>query len=79
MIQNTIAEAIKHWRQVRGLSQRTLAERTVLSYVHIARLELCQGNPTVSTLETLAKALEIPVVDLLIGPKKATSKQKRGK
>jgi DNA-binding XRE family transcriptional regulator len=79
MIHRAIAEAIKHWRQVRGLSQRALAERTDLSYVHIARLELGQGNPTVSTLESLAKALEIPVVDLLIEPKKATSKKKRGK
>jgi transcriptional regulator with XRE-family HTH domain len=80
MIQNTIAQTIKHWREVRDLSQRALAERTGLSYVHIARLELAQGNPTVATLETLAEALGVDVVDLLTGPKaKRPTKRERGK
>ena len=82
MIQQTIAEAIKHWRQVRSLSQRALAERTGLSNVHIARLELAQGNPTVSTLDTLAEALGIDVVDFFTVPIKAkrpAQKRARGK
>jgi transcriptional regulator with XRE-family HTH domain len=82
MIQQAIAEAIKYWRQVRGLSQRALAEQTGLSYVHIARLELAQGNPTIATLETLAEALGIGVVDLLTGPpqaKRPAPRRARGK
>ncbi len=71
MIHRAIAEALKHWREVRGLSQRGLAERTGLHYVHIARLELAQGNPTVATLETLAEALRIDVVDLFRTPTNA--------
>ena len=82
MIHKTIGEALKHWREVRGLSQRQLAERTGLHYVHIARLELGQGNPTVSTLVTLAEALELEVVDLFTTPGKAkrpARKRARGK
>ena len=57
MTQQAIGKAIKQWRTVRGLSQRGLAERTGLHHVHIGRLERGQGNPTVATLETLAKVL----------------------
>ncbi len=71
MIQATIAEAMKYWRGVRGLSQRALAERTGLTYVHIARLELTKGNPTIGTLERIAEALAIPLVDLITGPPQA--------
>ena len=57
MTQQAIGRAIKRWRTVRGLSQRGLAERAGLHYVHIGRLERGEGNPTVATLETLAKVL----------------------
>jgi transcriptional regulator with XRE-family HTH domain len=57
MTQQAIGRAIKRWRTIRGLSQRGLAERTGLHYVHIGRLERGEGNPTVATLETLAKVL----------------------
>ena len=79
MIQQAIGEAIKHWREVRGLSQRALAERSGLSYVHIARLELGQGNPTVSTLEALAGALRIDVVDFFTERKLPARKRARGR
>jgi len=79
MIQNVIAGAIKYWREVRDLSQRELAERTGLHYVHIARLELGQGNPTVSTLETLAETLRIDVVDLFTVPKAKRPARKRAR
>jgi transcriptional regulator with XRE-family HTH domain len=79
MIQQALAEAIKYWRGVRGLTQRALAERTGLSYVHIARLELAQGNPTIDTLERVALALEIPLVDLIAGPPQAKRPAKRAR
>lgn len=82
MIQTTIAEAINYWREVRGLTQRELAERTGLHHVHIARLELGQGNPTISTLVTLAEALGINVADFFTPPanaKRPVRKQARGK
>jgi transcriptional regulator with XRE-family HTH domain len=79
MIEQAIAEAIKYWRGVRGLSQRALAERTGLSYVHIARLELAQGNPTIGTLAKVAEALEILLLDLLTGPPKAKRPARRAR
>jgi transcriptional regulator with XRE-family HTH domain len=79
MIQQALAEAIKYWRGVRGLTQRALAERTGLSYVHIARLELAQGNPTIGTLERVAEALEIPLVDLITVPPQAKRPARRAR
>jgi len=40
-------------------------------YVMVARLELSQTDPRLSTLERLAAALRIDVVDLLTSPPKA--------
>jgi transcriptional regulator with XRE-family HTH domain len=74
-----IAEAVKRWRAIRGLSQRALAERSGVGYVNIARLELAQVDPRLSTLEKLADALEIRLVDLLTGPTRPARKRARGK
>jgi transcriptional regulator with XRE-family HTH domain len=41
-------------------------------FVHIARLELAQGNPTIDTLVRVAEALEIPLVELITRPPQAT-------
>ena len=63
-----IGDQVRAWREVRGLSQRALAERAGMVYVMVARLELRQTDPRLSTLERLAEALSIDVVDLLTGP-----------
>ena len=70
-----IAEAVKQWRKVRGLSQRALAERAGVGYVNIARLELGQTDPRLSTLQRLAEALGIRLVDLFEGPKRPARKR----
>jgi transcriptional regulator with XRE-family HTH domain len=72
-----IGKAVKRWRQARGLSQRALAERSGVGYVNIARLELGQVDPRLSTLEKLAEALEIRLVDLLTEPKAERPAKKR--
>jgi transcriptional regulator with XRE-family HTH domain len=82
MRRRTIADAVKHWRALRGLSQRELAERADVGQVLIARLELGQTDPRLSTVEKLAEALGIDVADLLTGPperKQPTGKRARGK
>lgn len=66
-----IAEAVREWRRVRGLSQRALAERAGIGYVIIARLELGQTDPRLSTLRKLAEALGVSVPELLTPPRKA--------
>jgi transcriptional regulator with XRE-family HTH domain len=65
--QRAIAETLKQWRAVRGLSQRALAERAGVGYVLIARLELGQTDPRLSTLRRLAEALKIAVGELVDG------------
>ena len=71
MTPKTLGRTIKHWRLDRGLSQRALGERTGLHHVHVGRLERGEGNPTVSTLETLAKVLRKRLVDFFALPAKA--------
>jgi len=64
MQQRTIAEALKHWREVRGISQRDLADRSGVGYASIARIETRRQDPTVGILTRLAEALEIRLADL---------------
>ncbi len=75
MRQTTIAEAVKHWRAFRGLSQRDLAERADVGQVLIARLELGQTDPRLSTLVKLTDALGIQMVDLFTELKRPARKR----
>jgi transcriptional regulator with XRE-family HTH domain len=60
-----MAKRIEEWRAKRGLSQRDLADESGVSREYIARIELGQHDPTLSTLEKLAKALGVKVGGLL--------------
>ncbi len=79
MTPQAVAEILKHWRHLRDLSQRALAERAGITYVHVARLELAQSDPRLSTLVRLAGALEISLVDLLTEPKASRPARKRAR
>jgi transcriptional regulator with XRE-family HTH domain len=56
---------LKKLRAERGMTQEALAEKAGISRSYIARLELGQQDPTLGTLEKLAKALKVPVAKLL--------------
>jgi transcriptional regulator with XRE-family HTH domain len=56
---------LRRLRTKRGLSQQRLAERSGLSREYVARLETGQHNPSLATLQKLAKALGVPVTALL--------------
>ena len=60
-----MAKRIKEWRIKRGLSQRELADESGVSREYIARIELGQHDPTLSTLEKLANALGVKVAKLI--------------
>jgi transcriptional regulator with XRE-family HTH domain len=60
-----MAKRLRELRDKRGLSQRGLAERSGVSREYIARIELGQHDPTLSTLEKLAKALGVRIERLL--------------
>jgi len=60
-----IAMRIKALREKRRMSQEDLAERAGISRGYLARLETARHDPTVTTLEKLARALRVKVAELL--------------
>lgn len=58
---------MREWRAARGLSQRALATAAGIGYVLVAKLELGQTDPRLSTLRKLAEALKLTVGELVDG------------
>jgi transcriptional regulator with XRE-family HTH domain len=58
---------VQKLRREQQLSQADLAERAGLSQGQISQIERGQGNPTVSNLDLIAKALGIATFVLLGG------------
>jgi transcriptional regulator with XRE-family HTH domain len=62
-----LATAIRSIRLGSGLSQRQLAARMSVPRTYVSKIENEKATPTLSSLERLAKALEVTVPDLLSG------------
>src|SRR5712675_3781356 len=62
-----VASAIRMLRQKSGLSQRQLALRMQVPRTYVSKIENEKATPTLSSLERLARALEVKVPDLLNG------------
>jgi transcriptional regulator with XRE-family HTH domain len=62
-----VALAIRSLRQRGGLSQRQLALRMQVPRTYVSKIENEKATPTLSSLERLAKALEVTVPDLING------------
>jgi transcriptional regulator with XRE-family HTH domain len=56
---------LKALRRERGWTQPVLAKRAGVSAGYLARLETHRHDPKLSTLVKLAKALGVPVTELL--------------
>ena len=57
---------LKRLRAKRGLTQEELGRKVGVSYAYISMLESgAKTNPTIDTLKALAKALRVPVAELL--------------
>lgn len=54
-------KAIKITRNIRGVSQKQLAEKVALAPSYISRMESGERKPTTETLETISKALNVPM------------------
>jgi transcriptional regulator with XRE-family HTH domain len=52
-------------RKAQGLSRYELAKLAGVSRVYVAKLEAGRSDPTVGMLQKLAKALGVPLTDLL--------------
>jgi len=62
-----LALAIRSLRHRTGLSQRQLALRMHVPRTYVSKIENEKATPTLSSIERLAKALEVSVPDLLNG------------
>jgi transcriptional regulator with XRE-family HTH domain len=56
---------LKKLRADRKMTQEALAEKAGISRTYLARLELGQQDPTLTTLKSLAKALKVTVATLV--------------
>lgn len=61
----TLAENIRRLRNARNLSQEKLADICGLHRTYVGSVERGERNITLSSLEILAKALDVSVIDLL--------------
>ena len=62
-----LAISIRSLRLRHGLSQRQLATRMSVPRTYVSKIENEKATPTLSSLERLARALEVTVPDLLSG------------
>jgi transcriptional regulator with XRE-family HTH domain len=60
-----VAARIKTLRERRGMTQEVLAAKAGISRAYLARVETVRHEPTLTTLEKLAKALRVKVGRLL--------------
>lgn len=63
---STISKNIRKLRELKGISQDRLSKIADISLNTIAKLELdSTQNPTIETLQKIAKALEVSVDELI--------------
>ena len=62
-----LAASIRSLRLRNGLSQRQLAARMSVPRTYVSKIENEKATPTLSSLERLARALEVTVPNLLSG------------
>ena len=59
------AKRLRQLRQVRGLSQETLADLAGLHRTYVGSIERCERNVSIDNMERLARALGVDIVELL--------------
>lgn len=64
-ISEVIASNIKKLREERGLSQEKLAAESGLHRTYIGMIERCEKNVTVVSLEKIASALNVEIIELI--------------
>lgn len=60
-----VAMRIRALRKRKGWTQETLATKAGIGRVHLAKLETARQDPTLATLEKIAKALRVKVSALV--------------
>ncbi len=72
-----LATSIRSLRLRSGLSQRQLALRMSVPRTYVSKIENEKATPTLSSLERLARALEVTVPDLLSGGERTRQEEVR--
>ena len=72
-----LASSIRSLRQRNGLSQRQLALRMSVPRTYVSKIESEKATPTLSSLERLARALEVTVPELLNGGERTRQEEMR--
>jgi len=75
--QFNLASAIRSLRLRNGLSQRQLATRMSVPRTYVSKIENEKATPTLSSLERLARALEVSVTELLSGGERSRQEEVR--
>ncbi|MDI3387638.1 XRE family transcriptional regulator [Streptomyces sp. B-S-A8] len=64
-VRNMLAANLKRARNERGLSISELSRRSKIGKATLSQLESGAGNPTIETVFSLSRVLEVPISDLL--------------
>lgn len=72
-----IGERISMLRRSRGLTQSELAERVGLDSRHVSRLETGKHYPSLDSLETMARVLDVELREFFEFPSRETGAQMR--
>ena len=56
-----IGEKVRKYKKERGMSSRTLAELADISSSMVTQIEKSQANPSITTLKSIAQALDVPL------------------
>ena len=72
-----LAASIRSLRLRNGLSQRQLATRMSVPRTYVSKIENEKATPTLSSLERLARALEVAVPELLSGGERSRQEEVR--
>ena len=65
MLSMAIGVNVKKYREQKGLSQEKLAYKSNLSVATISKIERGLTNPTADVIESIARALDVPVLWLV--------------
>jgi transcriptional regulator with XRE-family HTH domain len=78
-LETHVGPVLKQLRVRAGISLRTLASIAGFSASFLSQLEKAQVSPSIASLERIARALDVSIVDLLQGASGATDGVVRGK
>lgn len=76
-LSNKLAARIRLLRQQRNWTQARLGRAAGLTFKFVGQIERGEVSPTLNSLEKVARALQLPVADLLTFGNESAAKTKR--